>query len=272
MNRSLSEWRVRIDARTLSSWLAPAAVLGLAVAVVGCRGAQMGEIVNIETPFHGKGSAVDLAEWISTALAVAIPIAIVLSHLLNRRMVFFANILRFAGIFAFPLGMWTIGSFATFEGAKSVEFCHSCHEPMDMYVLDMEDPASTNLAAVHYKNRFMQHDNCFTCHADYGVFGGLKAKMTGLYHLYFWLSGSPTGRGEKQIKLYDPGYPNTWCLQCHAGSQRFLKADDGTHVDLGDELLDDPETGVPSTSCLVCHVPPHPTLEEWKAKKQGGGA
>lgn len=269
MTRFLDEWRARVDKGALSSWLLPAAALAIVLVFVGC-GVEQRNVTSIEVPFHGKGSAVDWAEWIATGLAVAIPVVIVLSHVLNRSMVFLANILRFAGLFALPLGMWVIGSYATFEGAKSVEFCHSCHEPMNMYVSDMEDPASDNLAAIHYKNRFMQDDNCFTCHADYGLFGGLEAKMTGLYHLYFWLTKSPTGTGEAQIHLYHP-YQNTWCLHCHAGSQRFLKADDGTHVDLGDALLaKDPKTGAPQTSCLDCHGPAHPSLKEWKAKKGGG--
>jgi cytochrome c-type protein NapC len=268
MNRSFTEYYRRIDSGALSRWLGPAVVLTVGMALVGC-GVEQRNVTSIETPFHGKGSAVDWAEWITTVLAVAIPIFIVGSHVLNRSMVFLANILRFAGLAALPLGMWIIGSYATFEGAKSVEFCHSCHEPMDMYVADMMDPSSDNLAAVHYKNRFMQDDNCFTCHADYGVFGGLEAKMTGLYHLYFWLTKSPTGTGEAQIHSYHP-YSNDWCLHCHAGSQKFLEADDGTHRDLGDALLStDPKTGAPQTSCLDCHVPPHPTLEEWKAKKKG---
>jgi nitrate/TMAO reductase-like tetraheme cytochrome c subunit len=77
---------------------------------------------------------------------------------------------------------------------------------------------------------------------------------------------SPTGTGEAQIKLYHP-YPNTFCLHCHAGSQKFLEADGGTHTDLGDGLLNtDPKTGAPETSCLDCHGPPHPTLEDWKKK------
>jgi cytochrome c-type protein NapC len=245
-------------------------ILAVVLALAGCGEFEVRNVGTIEKPFHGRGSGVDWAEWIATALALAIPVLIVGSHLLNRSMVFFANILRFAGIVAAPLAMWAIGSYATFEGAKSVEFCHSCHAPMDMYVSDMEDPKSENLAAIHYKNRFIQEDQCFTCHADYGVFGGLEAKMTGLYHLYYWLTKAPTGTGEAQIKIYHP-YQNTYCLHCHAGSQKFLDADDGTHRDLGDGLLALDADGAPETSCLDCHAPPHPTLEEWKKAQASKG-
>jgi hypothetical protein len=138
---------------------------------------------------------------------------------------------------------------------------------MNMYVLDMRDPASKNLAAIHYKNRFIQQEQCYTCHADYGVFGTMEAKFTGLFHLYHWLTDSQTALGLAQIQLYHP-YQNTWCLHCHAGSQRFLKAAGGTHLDLADQLVTvDSKTEKPGMSCLACHGPVHPTVKEWRARK-----
>jgi cytochrome c-type protein NapC len=222
----------------------------------------------LATPFTFKGGTVDYAEKITTALAVLIPVLILLAHILQRRRAWTmtVNVLRFAGIFLLPVFMWLIGSYATFEGAAKVEFCHSCHSAMDMYVLDMRDPASTNLAAVHYKNRLIDQEQCYTCHADYGVFGTMDAKMTGLIHLYRWLTSSPTALGEKQIELYHP-YQNTWCLHCHAGSKRFLEAAGGTHTGLADQLLTvDPKTQAPGMSCLECHGPVHPTVAQWKAR------
>ena len=123
------------------------------------------------------------------------------------------------------------------------------------------------LAAKHYKNRFIQQEQCYTCHADYGVFGTMSAKFTGLFHLYHWLTSSQTALGLAQIHLYHP-YQNTWCLHCHAGSKRFLEADGGTHLGLADQLVSvDPKTGAPRMSCLTCHGPIHPTVEQWKARK-----
>lgn len=226
-------------------------------------------IVSLTQPFVGHGSPVDYAGAIAAGLAVLIPIVIVLTHVLQRRRAWFGvvNVLRFAGLLGIPLVMWMTGSFASFEGAKDVSFCESCHTAMDPFVFDMKDPKSTTLAALHYKNRFIQESQCYTCHADYGVFGLVKAKFGGLWHLYYWETDSPMARGEEQITLYGP-YPNTWCLHCHAGSQRFLKAGDGIHTSVAHDLLHvDPKTGAPDASCLDCHGPAHISLADWKAEQ-----
>ncbi len=228
--------------------------------------------LSLTKPFHGKGSTVDYATTITTVLAVLIPILIILTHVFQRRRSLFhiVNLLRFASLLALPVFMWTVGSYASFEGAKRVEFCHSCHTAMDMYVNDMHDPDSTTLAALHYKNRYIQEEQCYTCHADYGMIGTAKAKATGLFHLYHWLTDSATARGVQQIKVYSP-YQNTFCLHCHAGSERFLKAGDGVHTGIADGLTQvNAATKAPVTGCLDCHAPVHPALAEYK--KTHGGA
>jgi nitrate/TMAO reductase-like tetraheme cytochrome c subunit len=253
------------------SWYAPDAmrrwggVLGQALATSSLFGVQIARAesgpVSIREPYHPAGTFVDYAEWTTVGLAVLIPTLIVVARLLSRRRRWFPVVspLRFASLATLPAFLIATGVFATFEGAKEVEFCESCHQPMELYVSDMKDRESQTLSALHFNNRYIQHEQCYTCHADYGVFGTVEAKLTGLRHMYYWMSGSETARGEKQIGTYSP-YRNELCLRCHAGSEKFLQAGGGTHAAIEEELTTtDQETRI---SCLVCHGPAHATLEQ----------
>jgi nitrate/TMAO reductase-like tetraheme cytochrome c subunit len=225
--------------------------------------------LSIERPFPRNGGAADWAASITVVLAAAIILVALVTVVLERRRprAPALGFLRLLGLGALPLFLLPIGNFATFEGSKSVEFCHSCHSAMDPYVTDMWDPESPTLAAIHYRNRYIPQDECFQCHADYGIFGAAKAKANGLNHLYYWVTDSPTARGERQIRHYGP-YRNELCLNCHAGSRRFLDAKDGVHRDMPDELVTkNARTGAPVRSCLECHKPAHRSLEEWKARR-----
>lgn len=242
-----------------------AVVLWQALAISSLFGVQIARAesgpVSIQELYHPTGTFVDYAAWATAGLAILIPTLIVVARLLSRRRRWFpvVNLLRFASLATLPAFLIATGTFATFEEAKEVEFCESCHQPMGLYASDMKDRESETLSALHYKNRYIQHEQCYTCHADYGVFGTVEAKLTGLSHMYYWMTGSETARGEKQIQMYSP-YRNELCLRCHAGSEKFLEADDGTHVDIEEELTTaDREE---RTSCIDCHGPAHAMLEE----------
>jgi nitrate/TMAO reductase-like tetraheme cytochrome c subunit len=133
---------------------------------------------------------------------------------------------------------------------------------MDLYVSDMRDTSSTTLAAVHYNNRLIPREECYSCHADYSIWGTTEAKMRGLFHLYHWFANSPTARGEEQITLYK-SYQNSLCLYCHAGSQRFLESGQRAHLKFADALLGtNAQTGAPLMPCGTCHGPAHPKLAD----------
>jgi len=224
--------------------------------------------VGIEQPFHGTGSAVDWAVSTTTVLAIAMIAAALASLVLGRRESRspVLGMVRLLGLFACPLFLFPIGNFATFETSKRVEFCATCHSAMDPYVNDMRSPESRTLAARHFANRYIQNDQCFACHADYGLFGEAKAKIRGLRHVYYWLSRTPQALGTEQISHFGP-YQNTPCLTCHAGSKRFLEAKHGVHRDVAADLTArDPTTGKPVRACLQCHGPAHVTLEQWKLR------
>jgi hypothetical protein len=101
------------------------------------------------------------------------------------------------------------------------------------------------------------------------VWGEADAKLRGFSHLYHWLLGTPTARGAEQIRAYRR-YRNELCLGCHAGSATFVASGNGVHLNLAANLVAlDPDTGAEVTSCLVCHGPAHPSLDEWRQRKQG---
>jgi len=120
---------------------------------------------------------------------------------------------------------------------------------MDPFVDDMRDTDSDLLAAVHYKNRLIQKEHCYTCHTDYGIFGTMEAKLAGLGHIYM----DSTGRWEAPITISKP-YQFRICLNCHAGALRFENEED--HEDAIEEVV------AGETECTDCHEMAHPDRSE----------
>ena len=131
------------------------------------------------------------------------------------------------------------------ESSSTVDSCGFCHV-MQSYVQDLRDVKSDTLAAVHYKNRYIQERHCYTCHSDYGLAGTFTAKLSGVGHVLRYTTGAYT----LPLKIASP-YPNLRCLGCHAGSQKFLNSP--AHPEAMLPILMDG-----TTSCLVCHAPAHP--------------
>jgi len=218
----------------------------------------------LEIPLQTGSDFADLGSWVATALAIAVLFLVVSGSLLERtrRISATASTMLLLGLTILPIFMMLFGAFASIEQAKSVEFCHSCHTAMNLYVADMLDPNSTTLAAVHSAERYIPHDPCYRCHANYGVWGEADAKFRGFSHLYHWLRASPTALGLQQIETYTP-YGNDLCLECHSGAKSFLESGEGVHRTIADNLLaTDEEDGGPVTSCMACHGPAHPSLAE----------
>ena len=149
-------------------------------------------------------------------------------------------------IVIFPGLALVLGAERTLDAAKRPEFCGSCHV-MEPWVHDLRDPDSTTLAAVHFQNRFILEDQCYTCHTDYGLTGPLRAKVTGMIHLYKY----ETSTYRLPLELYHP-YDFGNCLQCHGESKRYRDA----HADALDAIADG------SMGCTDCHQPVHPAQKE----------
>ena len=160
----------------------------------------------------------------------------------------------FLGICLLPIPVAFLNGGLGMEGSKTVEFCASCHEPMDPFVDDMRDPESDLLAAVHFKNKYIQQHQCLSCHSDYGLSGTAEAKIRGLSHIYKFTADN----WEAPIALYSGTYRWSICLQCHAESQVFQKPrnDDEAHEDVL-EMVMSGEAG-----CTDCHETAHLPPEE----------
>ena len=139
----------------------------------------------------------------------------------------------------------TLATFAlSFHRAEQVSFCADCHT-MTPWVADLEDPKSNSLAAMHYRNRWILHDQCYTCHADYGFLGPIETKLESMRHVAIYYSGIGMPR---QIKLYKP-FPNVNCLQCHGPAANFRS--NPAHAPMMKALLAN------QLSCVICHQPIH---------------
>lgn len=147
-----------------------------------------------------------------------------------------------------PFTVIAIGNYHVFEGSQEVSSCLSCHV-MNPMAEDMRNPASTTLAARHYKNKWIAKRQCFTCHKDYGLNGTIKAKIDGFRHLVKY-----------SLRIYDlpirfrGRFNNQNCLQCHRGTTKFegIKS----HHTLRERLENN------KTNCTHCHGFPHPSPAE----------
>ncbi|MCI0356185.1 MAG: NapC/NirT family cytochrome c [Acidobacteria bacterium] len=154
------------------------------------------------------------------------------------------KLLAFVGLLVLPMISLALGNLVGLEQAKKVEFCGSCHLTMAPYVSDLRALESTSLAALHFRNRWIPDAQCYTCHASYGMFGDVQAKMAGLNDVYKYYTRTYT----IPVRMHKP-YPNAECLKCHENTPKFVDAE--AHVDLL------PAIRAGEFSCLDCHGPAH---------------
>jgi cytochrome c-type protein NapC len=155
------------------------------------------------------------------------------------------------GLGVFPAIVSLTGNIAGFEYTLSRPFCGSCHV-MGPYLRDAEDPKSNSLAALHSRNHKSGENSCYTCHADYEMFGAITTKQNGMKHLFKYLtvyaSTGPDGEGGPPIHLYKP-FRSEACMQCHSTTGRKYLEQHGDSV----EALRKGEM-----SCIDCHNDVHP--------------
>jgi len=147
-----------------------------------------------------------------------------------------------AGVLLVPSVSTMFGTLLVFERAERVEFCGSCHEAMQAYVDDMQNPESQSLAAVHFRNRYIPRNQCYTCHTSFGPFGTVQAKIAGVVDVHKYYTGSFGA----PIQMREP-YRNDDCLKCHSGAVKWSE----NHSDFRDAILSGELT------CLTCHGTDH---------------
>jgi cytochrome c nitrite reductase small subunit len=143
----------------------------------------------------------------------------------------------------FPALLVFATAMLSFQRAETLAFCSSCHT-MTPWVMDLKNPQSKGIAPLHYRNRFILSDQCYTCHVDYDFLGPVNAKMDGVRHIVAYYTGFGM---HNPIKLYKP-FPNNNCLQCHGASTEFQSQ---THIVVMDQIKSN------AMSCVACHNPIH---------------
>jgi len=139
----------------------------------------------------------------------------------------------------------TAGSLGSgYRESSRTRFCLECHE-MKPYGVSLFVDNPRAMPAVHYQSRLIDRDtSCYSCHADYAMFGDVKTKLNGLKHVWAHYAGDTEG----PFELYQP-FPNSNCLHCHDDARSFLEAR-GHQAILA-------ELSAGTTSCLKCHGPAH---------------
>jgi cytochrome c-type protein NapC len=156
------------------------------------------------------------------------------------------KILAFVGLFALPVLCAFVGVSEQMERSKQTTFCLSCHI-MEPYGRSLHVDDQQYVPAAHFQNhRIPVEQACYTCHEDYVLYGGIRAKWRGLHHVYVQYLGTPMN----PIHLYVP-YNNRECLHCHLGARSFEGS--ATHTAIRGDLLTN------AVSCLTsgCHDTVH---------------
>jgi cytochrome c-type protein NapC len=158
------------------------------------------------------------------------------------------------GIGLLPLATAGNGNIAGYHATKERQFCGSCHV-MTPYGDDSADPASASLAARHARNEEFGSESCYTCHADYGMFGTITTKLGGLRHVYEYVLHYRTMELEQflsTIEIRTP-FPNATCIRCHSTTNPTWNAI-GEHASTRAEV----RAGTLACASEGCHGPAHP--------------
>ncbi len=159
------------------------------------------------------------------------------------------------GIGVFPIGAAFAGNVQGFEATKERLFCGSCHV-MALHRADSDDPASESLASRHARNAMFGSENCYVCHADYGMFGTVVTKAGGMRHVWLYLTEyrrTPLDEAKQTIHLREPAKMNGNCMQCHSTVDTlWLKVPDHR------ASLEDVRAGRLSCASEGCHGLAHP--------------
>lgn len=173
------------------------------------------------------------------------------------------KILAFIGLCVLP-ALCIVGGMNThMQRSEQTQFCISCHV-MVPYGRSLYVDESSHLPAQHFQNHRVPADMaCYSCHADYSIYGPLKDKLQGLRRIYAQYVSTPPDPAAIRIA---GGFKNDQCLHCHGGARDF--EEDAIHS----AMMDSIKSG--QTSCLTsgCHDTAHDIanldhLKFWKASQ-----
>lgn len=199
-------------------------------------------------------------------VAAALSALLVIWFLLRRpQLTRGTKLILLLGIGVLPLATATTGNVAGYEATKSRQFCGSCHV-MSPYRDDSNDRTSKSLASRHARNELFGHDNCYGCHADYGMFGTITTKMGGMRHVYEYIFNYRNMSLEEarvSIHIRKP-FLNSTCMHCHSTEGPTWNA-------VKEHASTLPRIRAGSLSCASegCHGPAHPFSKTPHGDAQG---
>ena len=159
------------------------------------------------------------------------------------------------GLGILPIGAAFAGNVHGFEATKERVFCGSCHL-MSLHEKDSDDFTSHSLASRHARNPMFGGENCYVCHADYGMFGTIVTKAGGMRHVWMNLTkyrDVTLGEAKQTIHLREPWKMNGNCMQCHSTrDELWLEVPDHRST------LDDVRAGRIGCASAGCHGLAHP--------------
>jgi nitrate/TMAO reductase-like tetraheme cytochrome c subunit len=193
-------------------------------------------------------------QLIAIACAGAAIVILVTFLVLRPALTHAVKIWLLVGLGILPIGAASTGNIQGYETTEKRSFCGSCHV-MGRHASDSEDPQSTSLASRHARNKLFVDDNCYMCHANYGMYGTVLTKIGGMRHVWLYYTqyhDIPLDEALKTIHLREP-YPNESCMECHStGTTIWLRVPD--HV----SALDEVRAGRISCASGGCHGYAHP--------------
>jgi nitrate/TMAO reductase-like tetraheme cytochrome c subunit len=191
-------------------------------------------------------------EIVCAAMAACILVAYLV---LQPPLVHATKVWLLLGLGVFPIGAAFSGNVHGFEATKQREFCGSCHV-MALHQADSDDRGSGSLASRHARNAMFGSENCYACHADYGMFGTVLTKAGGMRHVWLYLTEyrkKTLDEAKKTIRLRDPAEMNQNCMRCHSTMGTiWLKVPDHR------SLLADERAGRIGCASEGCHGLAHP--------------
>lgn len=213
-----------------------------------------------------------MVTWISSdpflalgLLTAAAAVVVLLWYLVRRPALTRATkIALLFGIGLLPIATAGNGNISGYNATKERQFCSSCHV-MTPYGADATDPASESLASRHSRNEAFGHESCYTCHADYGMFGTVTTKLGGMRHVYEYVFNyrtMPIDEFLATIEILAP-FPNSTCIRCHSTANPGWSQ-------VGDHASSLAEVRAGTVSCASdgCHGPAHPFSKE--ARRRAG--
>ena len=191
---------------------------------------------------------------LSLGLAIAAALVLLWFLLWRPQLTRVTKVVLLFGIGILPIGTATTGNYVGFEATKARHFCGSCHV-MTPYSQDSQDPKSASLASRHARNEAFGEENCYACHADYGMFGTITTKIGGMRHVYLYLTeyhSMSLDEAREKIHIRHP-FQNGSCMQCHSTENPTWNK-----VKEHASLVDDIRNGTTSCASEGCHGPAHP--------------